>query len=186
MVRLSKTAEEAAAYKLHIVNAKTVNAFAAPGGNIVIFKGLIDAAQSPDEVAGVLAHEMGHIIENHPVEFAVRQLGFKLLTTLLIGRDGTALGIGQQLITLNYSRDAEREADAIAVERLRAANLRTDGLAKFLERLADKESNLPEIFKYLSTHPASSDRASSVRQNPSGARPAMTETIWQALKNICD
>src|SRR5690606_26348291 len=106
-------------FTVSVADDPQVNAFAAPGGRIVLLEGLLREAESPDEIAGVLAHEIGHVTERHPTAAALRLLGIQALLTGIFG-DGSlasaAAGAGGLLVALSYSRDDERTADRLAAE----------------------------------------------------------------------
>lgn len=161
------------------------NAFAAPGAHIAVFHGLIAQAETPEEVAGVLAHELGHVIERHPTAALVRTSGLQALSGALFGEGvgSTLAGAGGLLLALSYSREDERAADAIAAEILDRAGVSKQGLARFFERLA-KESG-PALPAYVSTHPAPAARAARFADAPP-REPILTPAQWQALKRICD
>lgn len=180
-------------FKVNVTNDPLVNAFALPGGQIVIQKGLIDQADDGTEVAGVLAHEIAHIIERHPTEGVVRSIGTKVLIAGLIGDANTAASIigeaGELLIDMAYSREDEAEADRLGISLLNKAGLRSDGLSVFFEKLqaTNKELKLPDVLQYLSSHPSEQARIDNLNalMKPD-AEPAMELKDWQALKNICD
>ena len=119
-----------------------VNAFATPGGQIIMTRGLVQKAGSPDEVAGVLAHEIGHTIELHPEAGLVRAMGLSAAAQLVFaGTHGTATNIGLLLTQLRYTRVAEREADGHAVRILKQAGISAKGFGDFFERLEPKLAN---------------------------------------------
>jgi predicted Zn-dependent protease len=163
------------------------NAFALPGGAIVIFDGLIEFAETPEEVAGVLAHEMAHVIKRHGTEALLRSYGLELLIEALTGSagGGVAGGIGETLLGLSYSRDAEGEADRTGIELLLEAGLRADGIGRFFERFDEGPGDMPAALNLLSTHPSSETRARLADEAGSGGAPAMSEADWQALQVIC-
>src|SRR5690554_4577160 len=113
-------------YRFYIVNAEQVNAFAVPGGYIYVNRGLIEATDNMSELAGVLAHEIGHVEERHSVEQMSRvqnaNLGLNLAYILLgrapSGLEQAAIGVGGNLVLSKYSRSAEDEADAVAIPML--------------------------------------------------------------------
>lgn len=189
------TAGSNSRYQFNVVvsNDPMVNAFALPGGQIVIQRGLIDKANDSTEVAGVLAHEVAHIIERHPTEGVVRAIGTQVLIAGLIGDASTAASIlseaSQLLIDMAYSRDDESEADELGVALLNKAGIRSDGLISFFEKLqvTTKQADVPDVLKYLSSHPAEQTRINSLNAivQPD-SEPAMNSKDWQALKNICD
>ncbi len=108
----------------------------------MLTRGLIAKADSPDEVAGVLAHEMGHGIEMHPETALVRALGLSAAAELMLGGSGgTLANIGIVLAQLSYTRDAERNADRHALEILKGAGVSAQGLAEFFTRVTKLEED---------------------------------------------
>lgn len=201
VVRLSGVVESRYKFRVTVVDDDAVNAYAAPGGYLVLNKGLLKAAQSPDDVAGVLAHEMGHVIERHSTEGLVRAAGLALIVQLLLGDPSGLLGIGvasgELLLSLAYNREDEAEADSIAIDILAATGIDSAGFAHFLESLskpADKDiapgdssadgdsGDIP----FLSSHPRSAERAAIVRATGSPGGPAMSAEDWRKLQEICD
>lgn len=177
-------------FSVKVSNLDMVNALAAPGGHIVIFKGLIDYAASPDEVAGVLAHEMGHVVERHAMEGIVRALGIAVMFQVLIGDMSGLLALaaqaGEFLLAFSYSRDDEAEADAVGVAILAGAGIGSDGLADFLVRL-EKDGLTPgDRFTMISTHPPSAARAAAVRAAATAGGQSMSDADWAAIETICD
>ena len=168
--------------KVRVANIKHNNAFAMLGGRIVILNGLLFDARSPDGAAGVLAHEIGHVMRQHPSRTLLRGIGLGLVFDLFLGGSRTA-GFGQTLLSTSYSRDAERDADAIALAILDGAGVSVAGLAEFLDRLNDGGAG-PD---WLSTHPDSKNRAALIRahQGPKNTTPALTQADWRALNGIC-
>lgn len=172
-------------YPVTVLDVPIANAFALPGGRIVILRGLLDFAQGPDEVAGVLAHEVAHVLHHDGTQAIVRQAGTQGLLSLIFG-DGTAVTVGQTLLTLSFSREAEVAADLAAADLLRKSNIAADGLAIFLQRLGASEGDATGALEYLSTHPSSDSRARALAGAAApGGGPAMAEADWQALRAIC-
>ncbi|MBS0368309.1 MAG: M48 family metallopeptidase [Proteobacteria bacterium] len=155
------------------VNDPSLNAFAMPGGKIGVHTGLIVAAQSESELAGVLSHEIAHVTQHHIARMVGKQsqTGILMLASLLVAvlaaksnsqvsqaaiMAGQAAGISNQLA---YSRDFESEADRLGVQNLGAAGFDVRGMSSFFERL-QKNSRLYENSApaYLRTHPLTSDR----------------------------
>jgi Zn-dependent protease with chaperone function len=187
--RLSMAADLRTPVTVRVVNWRIVNAFAVPGGQIGVLRGLIDRAESGDEVAGVLAHEIGHVVHRHPTVGVLRQMGLAATLQLLLGGSGTgvedAASLGNMLLTLSYSREAEAAADATALEILGRAGLDAHGLNRFFARLrkeGDIEESTPSL---LLTHPPTAERLAATAQAPNGA-PALTPAQWQALRAICE
>ena len=150
-------------FKLSVQRNHEVNAFAAPGGLIVVHTGLMNAAGSAEEVAGVLAHEMAHATKRHSMRQLLYRGGLLPLMGLLIGQpDAAALfqNLGQ-LSELKFSRTQEEDADRIGFDTLVAAGISTEGMAVFFDRLARMGGTPPS---FLSTHPSSSGRAEAIRE----------------------
>ena len=169
-----------------------VNAFAAPGGQIILTRGLVRQAGSPDEVAGVLAHEMGHVLELHPEAGIVRALGLTAATQLMFaGSAGTISDIGVVLAHLRYTRIAEREADAHALRILKGAGISHKGLGDFFTRIdgkgpAAQAGKRTTAFDVIRTHPLTAERIAMVRAQPAyPATPALSMDDWKALRDAC-
>ncbi len=186
--RLGAAVESPYRFRVAVADIGEVNAFAAPGGYVVLFRGLIDAADTPDEVAGVLAHEMGHVIERHGTESMIRATGLALLFELFVGDVSGLVGLGaglaEMLLNLSYSRQDEAEADTVAVRILAMAGIRADGLVRFLDRIAEDE-DAGKALAYFSTHPQSRARAEAVRAAAGAGGAAMPPADWRALRAIC-
>jgi Zn-dependent protease with chaperone function len=154
--RLTRPGEK---LQFHLAERPDINAFAAPGGVVVVHTALMRQARSAEEVAGVLAHEIAHVELRHSLQQIVRSAGLQVIAAALFG-DYTALGRwAAQLGELKFSRDAEREADQGALERLAEARIDPRGLLAFFRTLArvDAERGAPPPL--LSTHPASAERS---------------------------
>jgi Zn-dependent protease with chaperone function len=179
------------AISVQVVDVDQVNAFAAPGGMIVVYRQLIDEAENAEELAGVIAHELGHVIEGHPTSGTIRSLGMMLAAQVMLGGVDTA-GAASAVLNLyemSYSRKDELEADRLAAEMLRAASTDPKHLSSFFERMAEENSSLNEgPLRYLSSHPAWSERiaAVSLHRQPEKLSPMLTETQWRDLTNICE
>jgi predicted Zn-dependent protease len=181
--RLARQVDSPYTFRVQVMDSAVVNALAAPGGYIVFFKGLIEKADSAEEVAGVLGHEMGHVIHRHGMQGLVRQQSLKLLLGAVA--DSTLADIGSILVTLKYGRDAEAEADATGVAILNKADIRAAGLAGFFRRLAGKDPQEPGFDRYIGSHPPSIERARDIESRAQGKGDAMSAADWQALKRIC-
>jgi Zn-dependent protease with chaperone function len=177
-------------FKLHVVQSRIANAFALPGRHIVLLSALVKQAKSPEEVAGVLAHEMGHGLEKDPEVLFVRSTGLDALLQLLTGQSGTnplAAG-GAIFLQFRYSRDAERSADAHAVEILKNSRIEPKSTADFFLRDAAKSEGLDKssVLSYLSTHPSSKERAQVFLSQPAYAvQPVLNEKEWADAQAIC-
>lgn len=183
--RLGPEAHQA---EIRVVNVPIVNAVALPGGHVLLFDGLVRKAASPDEVAGVLAHELGHVANRDVLAALIRQLG---LSVVLGGLNGDVGGWLNTLLAAGYSRGAESNADGYAIDMLRQAHVSPLATAGFFQRLAVVERGAPRasaVLGYMSSHPMSDTRrkrfADSARKDGSD-RPALTPEEWKALRNIC-
>ncbi len=128
-------------FHVRVVHWDIINAFAMPGEQIVVSGNLIAEADSPDEVAGVIAHEMGHGIELHPESGIIRSLGLSAIIELFAsGQSGTLTNTGALLLELQYSREAEHEADTHALRILHEANISPHPLSVFFKRLLKLET----------------------------------------------
>jgi Zn-dependent protease with chaperone function len=151
-------------FEVTVVRNDAVNAFALPGGYVVVFTGLMKKAESGEEVAGVLSHELNHVLQRHGIERTVRQLGlFAALSIILGDRQGMA-GLARQLsmelLTLRFGREQETEADVTGLRLLHRAKIDPDGIIRFFERLSEKDRDRIEL---LSTHPMSQARAARLK-----------------------
>jgi beta-barrel assembly-enhancing protease len=151
-------------FEVTVVKSDVVNAFALPGGYIVVFTGLMKKAEGPEEVAGVLAHELNHVRQRHGLERIVKQLGFVAVVSIVLGNQQGLSGImkqlGVELVTLKFGRAQEIEADLTGLDLLYRAKINPEGMITFFRRLAEKDEGRVE---WLSTHPMSSTRADRLR-----------------------
>lgn len=183
-------------YRVTIVDDSMVNAFAAPGGHIVVFQGLMTQAESPEEVAGVLAHEIQHVTNQHGLEALLRETPTQVALSVLVGSNplgGSVVQAASALRSLSYQRSDEREADAGALRMLAAARVDPAGMLAFFRRGAadpDERAGSERWTRYLSTHPGSEERlqalealAAELQVSP---RPLLNPAQWAALKAPCD
>jgi beta-barrel assembly-enhancing protease len=179
--------------RVMVLDWSLVNAFAVPGGQIILTRGLVQRAGSSDEVAGVLAHELGHTLELHPEAGIIRVLGLSAAMQLaLAGSQGTVSNIGLILTQLRYTRIAEREADAHALRMLKGAGISAKGFGDFFERLEGKKpgeeagKSGSELEVIMRTHPPTAERIAMVRAQPTyPATPALSADDWRALRDAC-
>ena len=156
-------------YHFKVVDTEVVNAFAIPGGYLYVNIGLIRAAENESELAGVIGHEIGHVVGKHGVKQMTRQLGLAAMAQLALGENQSKLkqmvaGLAANGVLMKYGRDAEREADIYAVQEMYDAGIDPEGMATFFEKLLKlqkgKPSKLEQIF---STHPLTAERIATVR-----------------------
>ena len=155
-----------------MVDAPDVNALAAPGGYIVVFRGLLERARTPDELAGVLAHEIEHVLHRHTTRAVIQHASTGLLLAALTGDMTGPLAYGLEsarvLGQLQYSRRAEEEADRDGMKLLLAARVDPAGMIGFFDDLA-KGEHPRRVLRYLSTHPSPTDRIAALRALAAGA-----------------
>ena len=161
-------------YTFYVVNSDAVNAFAVPGGHIYVNRGLIERAANLSELAGVLGHEVAHVSERHSVERLQKaqnaNLGLGVLYGIILGgRDPGAVeqigiqGVGSAVFA-GYSRDAEREADAVGVQVVTRAGINPQGMVTFFQKLLQEERRTPGALQWFATHPGTEERIGRVQQ----------------------
>ena len=177
-------ADRALPLTVDVIRGSTVNAYATLGGHIYVFDGLLQQAQSPEELAGVLAHEVEHVRSRHIIQGVVVNLatlsGLRALVPAA-GSDGA--NAASVLLSLRFSRDQEDEADRLALERMKRGRVGAQGFASFFTRL-QQESDPPAI---LSNHPSSSSRAEMAERSTGyPVEPVLDAPSWKLAKQICE
>jgi hypothetical protein len=154
-----------AEFKFKVVRNPTINAFALPGGYITVFSGLIEKATSPEQVAGVLAHEIAHVTKRHGINRIVKAAGAATVLAVTVGDMGGLQSAAMEVLTAvtmnGYGRSDESEADQEGVRMLIAARIDPEGLAEFFETLEEEQDG--ELPVWMSTHPKPGGRAQAVR-----------------------
>lgn len=150
-------------YRWFVADSPEVNAFAMPGGYVVVYTGLIKAAGNAEEVAGVLAHEVQHVELRHSLKNMVYGLGWRAVLSLAMGdlSGGAWAGMAEQLGGMAYGRDLERQADLGGLKALKQAGIAPHGLLSFFAKLAKQDGNMPT---FLSSHPATAERLDNLRK----------------------
>ena len=165
-----------------------VNAFTLPGGILVFYSDLIDRARDGNEVAGVLAHEMGHVMHYHAIKGLARQYGMDQLLKSMTGGFsdlGTVGQGGSLLLALRNGRSFERDADATGVGLLQKLGLRADGVAGFFEHMLEDQPRDPaSAIGIWSSHPPTAERIAANRR-PATGKPAFSDAEWTALRAVC-
>jgi predicted Zn-dependent protease len=169
-----------------VLNSSIPNAVALPGGRIYLFDGLLREAESADEIAGVLAHEIGHVAHRDGLRKLIQAGGTSFLLGLLFGDvtgGGAVILMSRLAIDRAYSRDAERAADAFARDAMIAAGRPPQAMGLLLERIDDGESSIPA---FLSSHPVTHERLEALRREaPMRGDPLLSDEEWRALQEIC-
>ncbi len=152
-------------YEIAVIDADMVNAFAFPGGFIIVTSGLINSSDQPEQVAGVLAHELTHVIERHGMRKLVRQAGLGILIGIVLG-DTSALShlieLSSQLDSLAFDRNQELQADNGAIKIMQAAGISPKYFVAFFEKIKQINSVAGDIPEILSTHPLTDKRVEHV------------------------
>ena len=177
--------------KLDVIKSKVPNAFALPGGRIIVLDGILQASESSDEIAGVLAHEMGHIAHHDGMRTLIESggMGFVLGTVLGDFAGATAIFFaGKALVQASFSREVEAAADAYAIETMRALGRSPVPLGVLLARLSKSVSGDKSLPSLLDSHPATPDRLAAMKASGvvTTGLPILSETQFKALKRICD
>jgi predicted Zn-dependent protease len=179
-------------FRVAIAQDEMVNAFAAPGGYIVVMQGLLKQSETPDQLAGVLAHEMQHIVHRHSTRALFHQISAQALLSILSGdTSATPFGIdgAATLADLHHQRSHEDEADRDGMKLMQAVKANPLGMVEMFNHLKGLDLELPEAIQYLSSHPATDDRIESLEQLAAGAdyepEPLLSDEDWEALQGAC-
>lgn len=167
-----------------------VNAYAVAGGRITLFDSLIQLAESPEEVAAILAHELGHVVNRDPVRRTLRDSSSRAVLAVLVGDvtgGGLLTGVTGEALTAGFSRAAETRADAFAHDRLTEAGLPPSALGRFFGRAREVWGDAGGLVRHFSSHPQVAARieASARIGDPVIGKPALPPADWAALRAIC-
>ncbi|RAU22111.1 hypothetical protein CU669_10570 [Paramagnetospirillum kuznetsovii] len=179
---------ERRAVNLRVLDNAAVNAIALPGAEIIVFRGLLDQAGDPDELAGVLAHELTHVGERHPAANLIRGIGVGVLATMITGdASGMVASGAATVMAAAYTRDDEAAADRGALRLLKQAGIGSAGFATFFRRLEVLEGGKGLLPAWLSTHPETASRAAAIdaAADPRKLPPSLRDAEWRAVKSIC-
>ncbi|MEA2984903.1 MAG: hypothetical protein QOD94_1157 [Alphaproteobacteria bacterium] len=170
-----------------VLRRKEPNAIALPGGQIYVFEGLIAKAQTPDELAGVIAHELGHVVRRDGVKGLLETAGLSFLFGILFGDfvgGGAIVVAASSVLQSSYSRETEAGADAYAVALMNRVGGKAEALGALLSRIDALHGAGPAI---LRDHPQTAQRVAAIRSlaRPGPGSPLLDGTQWASLKNIC-
>jgi predicted Zn-dependent protease len=171
-----------------VLTSRVPNAFALPGGKIYLLDGLLQKAGNADELAGVVAHEMGHVSHRDHMRMMIHRGGVSFLTGLLFGDvtgSSAVIFVTRSLFEVSYTRDAEQNADAFAIETMHALGRSPAPMGDLLFRITGAQSN--RTIGILASHPLTEDRRALMRREdraPSGPD-LLSSDEWHALKTIC-
>jgi Zn-dependent protease with chaperone function len=180
-------------FRMIVVDDWTVNAFAVPGGQIVLLRGLLERSRTPEELAGVLAHELQHVLQRHATRLLLQHASTGLLLVAISGDITGAMAYGIEsarvLGTLRYSRHLESEADVEGLRMLLAADVDPRGMIAFFETLRGAERGAPTASRYLASHPLAADRVETLERlaaaHTKGFRPLLPGRDWADLRRVC-
>ena len=154
-------------YDLKMISSPMLNAFALPGGNIFVTKEFLRFVKTPEELLGVVAHEIAHIEKRHTMKMLVSSLSIGVTFSLIFGANQhfiSALGKqGAGVLQKSYSRVYEKEADQLSIQYLMKANLKPEGLISFLKRINNKKHKM-EMPEFLMTHPNTLERIKNIKK----------------------
>jgi len=197
---LSQVPDQPYRIAVHIHPSGMINALALPGGNIVVFQGLLNASDSAEELAGVLAHEVQHVLRRHSTRGILRSLASSFLLTLMVGDVNgvmqAVLSLAENLEGLKFSRAMESEADAEGMRMVIAAGIDPEAMVKIFRKFEEEEEKLLSEgeeeadesgwLDYLRTHPAGKERVarllSLIEENPPRTpRPLLPGRDWARI-----
>lgn len=176
-----------------VVDNPTLNAFAAPGGQVILLRGLLERTNSPEELAGVLAHELQHIYQRHTIKAILEQTASSLLLTAVSGdlSEGLAWGIegARAMGTLHYNRAHEREADIEGLHMLQAAHVDPAAMVAMYGSMQQGAQNPQAPPEFLSTHPNMNERLAALLElsapPSSDPQPLLPGEDWQDIRSLC-
>jgi len=156
-------------WNFHVVNDPDINAFAIPGGHVYVNTGLIQNAANASELAGVMAHEISHVVARHSTEQISRQYGLSIVASLVLGQNpGDLAKIAAQIVgtgaMARFSREDEREADELGIKAAYEAGYDPKGMATLFETLlAHQQSSPSRVEQFFATHPLTEERIRDAR-----------------------
>lgn len=179
-------------FHVSVANDSMVNAFAGPGGYIVVFQGLLKRSETPDQLASVLAHEMQHVVHRHSTQALFHEMSAQVVLSVLSGdTSATPFGIdgAAMLVDLHHQRSHEEEADREGMLLMQRVKADPQGMVEMFEHLQGFDLGLPAAIGYLSSHPDTGDRIATLTRmaqtDESTPEPLLSEQEWAALQEVC-
>jgi len=171
-----------------VLSSEVPNAFALPGGKVFLFDALLAKARNPDEVAGVIAHELGHLKHRDNMKRLIYNGGTSFLIGLLFGDitgSSALIFASRTLVSASYSREAETDADTFSIAVMQQLGRPPAAMGELMLRVTGKEGG--KGLSIISSHPLTEDRLARMSKADPGASgpPLLSDTEWQALKSIC-
>ncbi len=173
---------------IYILKSDEINAFALPGNNLVIYSALINYCKTPEELTGVIAHELAHIEHHHISKKLAKEIGLSALVSAADKNVGSVIAkqLAQTITSTGYDRAMEREADKSAVEYVTKAQINREQLANFLLRLSNEEKSAPTALEWFSTHPDTKERVADILSQSGGTpvstAPILSDSLWQYVR----
>ena len=179
--------------RLYVLDDKTINAFAAPGGHVVLSRGLLERTGAPEQLAGVLAHELQHVYRRHATRAIIKQTTGAVLMTALSGdfSGGLIWGIGgaQTLSALRYSRAHEAEADLAGLQAMEAAGLDSTAMIAFFRIMLQELPDAASMPDFLTTHPHMDERIAALtiatHSAPRQSLRLLPKEDWTEIRSLC-
>jgi beta-barrel assembly-enhancing protease len=175
-------------FRVTVSRNPMVNAFAGPGGYIVVCRGLVEHAETPEELAGILAHEMEHVYQRHVTGALFREASIVTALGLIAGDTGSMASLAAMLGSLQFRREDESSADSAGMAALLRAKIDPAGMIAFFEKLALSGVDLPGAANFLSTHPATAERIIALEKIASSASasvPLRSRASWPMIRQSC-
>jgi Zn-dependent protease with chaperone function len=194
VARLSRAMPESPyRIQLTVVDKPVMNAFALPGGQVVVFRGLLEATETPEQLAGVLAHELQHIYKQHPTRAIIEQASTSLLIAAVSGDFTGALAYGIEgarvLGVLRYSRLHEDEADRDGLRLLQTVGIDPAEMIAFYRIMEAQHPHEAVTPSSLSTHPDTNERIEKLiaLAGPPPPHPVklFSQEAWKDLRSLC-
>jgi len=182
-------------WHFYMVNTNEFNAFALPGGYIYVNRGVAERSDRLDEFASVLAHEIGHVVMRHSVKQIEQMQGANLGAAVLCTLTSVcASGIGQAGINVaggalfaKFSRDDEREADAVGIQEMVRAGINPEGMASMFQKLLNERQSQPgALDTWFASHPLEEERIQNARNQVSQINPKILQTLTKNTTGFND
>jgi Zn-dependent protease with chaperone function len=155
-------------FEIHVIESPEVNAFALPGGPIVVYTGLILEVEDIEQIAGVLGHEMAHATLRHGLERIGQSAGLAMAVNFLLGDTQGIIMAGSEVFQLasinSYSREQESAADRESVRMMHEAGIDPLAITRFFIKLHEKHGDVPGVVSWISTHPQHEVRIDLVKE----------------------
>lgn len=188
VTRLRDAADMDTSVHSAVVSSAIPNALALPGGKVIVFDSLIAKANNPDEIAGVIAHELGHLKHRDHMRGLIYNGGSSFLLGLLFGDitgSSAVIFASRSLVTASHSREAETAADTFSIEVMKRLGRSPKAMGELMLRITGKEGG--RGLTIISTHPLTEDRLARMSKEDQGLKgpPLLSDAEWRALKSIC-